>query len=189
MQWRYTLAEPEVDSLTTIAEYLRTHGSLIESLDILAEAKRENYLPSRKYREEYSGSEQIIAFFVDKLILLFIFPTGYGAKPYQALILIAVITFVSGCFFILYSDSKRPSWNRTKIGHTHVPGFLQFDVAAKPKKFSLWQYSWDCIIPVVSLHAYDRYYADDRYVRLYSAFLHVVGWWLVTGFLASATVL
>ena len=189
MQWRHTLAEPEVDSLTTIARYLKSHGSLIESLDILEEAKRENYSLSKEDLEELSGIKRITAFSVDGLIGLFLWPTGYGAKPYRAVIIIAGFAVVSALLFMCYRAMKRPGWDECEEGHTPVPGFLQFNVQARPQIFSLWRYSLDCIIPVVNLHGYDRYYADDWYIRLYSASLHVVGWWLVTGFLASATVL
>lgn len=72
---------------------------------------------------------------------------------------------------------------------TDVPGFMHFDVHLHPPKFSIWRYSLDAMLPVINLHAYDRYYLKSKFLRWTAAFQHILGWWLISVFLASATIL
>ena len=72
---------------------------------------------------------------------------------------------------------------------TEVPGFMHFDEKLHPPKFSIWRYSLDAMLPVINLHAYDRYYLKSKLLRWTAAFQHILGWWLISVFLASATIL
>ena len=74
-------------------------------------------------------------------------------------------------------------------GSDAVPGFTQFGGEDRPRRFKFWQYSLDAMLPVISLHAYDRYYVTYWPVRILAMGQHVAGWWLVTVFLASAAIL
>ncbi|MFB3135181.1 MAG: hypothetical protein ACE1Y3_05555, partial [Rhodospirillales bacterium] len=58
-----------------------------------------------------------------------------------------------------------------------------------PRQFSVWRYSLDAMLPVINLHAYDRYFLRNPKLRWIPAFQHIVGWWLITVFLASVSIL
>jgi hypothetical protein len=76
-----------------------------------------------------------------------------------------------------------------------VPGFSQYNESAKPQTFSLFLYSLDAMIPVLSLHHFDRYYPSSinqspdqpeyHWVRWASLFQHFIGWLLWTLFIAT----
>lgn len=70
-----------------------------------------------------------------------------------------------------------------------MPGFLQYDRDRKPAHFNVWTFSADAMLPVINLHAYSEYYPSNKAVRLFSFFQHIVGWWMLSVFLASATIL
>ena len=45
------------------------------------------------------------------------------------------------------------------------------------------------MLPVINLHAYTEYYPRNRAVRVFSFVQHIIGWWMLSVFLASATIL
>ena len=75
------------------------------------------------------------------------------------------------------------------VGDSKIYGFSQFDIASKPRRITLLRYSLDCIIPVINLHAYSNYYPEWGFIRFLSVCQHILGWWLLTVFLASVAIL
>ena len=41
------------------------------------------------------------------------------------------------------------------------------------------------MIPVIDLQAYNQYYPQPKWMRTFAMLQHVVGWWVLTSFLAS----
>jgi hypothetical protein len=70
-----------------------------------------------------------------------------------------------------------------------VPGFMQFDQDSRPMRFSLWTFSLDATVPVLNLHAYDKYYPCDPMIRLVSKVQRMLGWVFLSILIASAAVL
>jgi hypothetical protein len=70
-----------------------------------------------------------------------------------------------------------------------VPGFMQYQRDRRPADFSIWAFSADAMLPVINLHAYTEYYPSNQAIRLFSFLQHIVGWWMLSIFLASATIL
>lgn len=76
-----------------------------------------------------------------------------------------------------------------RFGSTETIGFSRFEGTRMPKRFTRWQYSIDTMFPVIDLHAYSSYYPESSWMRFTSVCQHVVGWWLITVFIASAAIL
>ncbi len=76
-----------------------------------------------------------------------------------------------------------------RFGNTETVGFSRFDSNKMPKRFTHWLYSVDTMLPVIDLHAYGNYYPVWGPMRAISAVQHVLGWWWVTVFIASAAIL
>jgi hypothetical protein len=70
-----------------------------------------------------------------------------------------------------------------------VRGFQQYDHGKEPDHFSLVGFSLDALLPVVNLHAFDNYFPRNRAVRLFSFLQRLFGWWMITAFVTSATIL
>jgi hypothetical protein len=78
---------------------------------------------------------------------------------------------------------------------SQVPGFNQYNNTFPPRQFSLFLFSLDAMLPVISLHHFDRYYPSSidenfeqtpyQWVRWLSIGQHGIGWWLSTVFVAS----
>lgn len=68
---------------------------------------------------------------------------------------------------------------------SEVPGFMQYDRNRQPQNFDLIRYAVDVSIPVVDLHAYSQYYPVTGWVRGATVVQHLIGWWVLTSFLAS----
>jgi hypothetical protein len=76
-----------------------------------------------------------------------------------------------------------------------IPGFNQYNNTFPPRQFSLFLFSLDAMLPVISLHHFDRYYPTNidenfeqtpyQWVRWLSIGQHGIGWWLSTVFVAS----
>ena len=45
------------------------------------------------------------------------------------------------------------------------------------------------MLPVVDLHAYHKFQGNWAVVRFMAGFQHILGWWLLTSFLASLAIL
>ncbi|MGI9452009.1 MAG: hypothetical protein ACR2QH_15420 [Geminicoccaceae bacterium] len=75
------------------------------------------------------------------------------------------------------------------FGTTEKLGFSFFDRGKSPKRFTHWRYSIDTMLPVIDLHAYGNYYAESGWIRMFSVIQHVLGWWWLTVFIASAAIL
>ncbi|MGI9435153.1 MAG: hypothetical protein ACR2Q4_10060 [Geminicoccaceae bacterium] len=80
---------------------------------------------------------------------------------------------------------KRLEW----FGNTETLGFSLFDRNRMPTRFTHWLYSVDTMLPFIDLHAYGNYYAESGCIRAFSVVQHVLGWWLITVFIASAAIL
>lgn len=233
--WRYTMAKPDVDALTYMADYLESRGRRIESRDVREEAKERNY--SYPKDPGFVGCLFTWECWKSQVVLWLLSPGGYGAKPERALGLLFIGWFVFAIFYKLYSkwdelksgwkgvkselDEVKSVWDKVRIVLYKVksklfawkrkmqswakrkestpatdvgeppPGFLQIDqtVPLGPRQFSVWRYSLDAMLPVINLHAYDRYFLRNPKLRWIPAFQHVVGWWLITVFLASVSIL
>jgi hypothetical protein len=82
-----------------------------------------------------------------------------------------------------------PGLSEGELRHiSAVPGFMQYDRNRQPQHFNLWRYAIDTMIPVIDLHAYNQYYPIQGVVRSFAMLQHVVGWWVLTSFLASLAV-
>ena len=81
---------------------------------------------------------------------------------------------------------------RQRLGHfgnTETLGFSLFDSNKMPTRFTHWLYSIDTMLPFIDLHAYGNYYPESGWIRTCSIIQHVLGWWLLTVFIASAAIL
>ncbi len=76
-----------------------------------------------------------------------------------------------------------------RFGNTETAGFSLFDQGKMPTRFTHWRYSIDTMLPVIDLHAYGIYYPVSGWVRFISVLQHVLGWWWLTVFIASAAIL
>jgi hypothetical protein len=76
-----------------------------------------------------------------------------------------------------------------RFGNTEILGFSRFDSNKMPIRFTHWRYSVDTMLPFIDLHAYNSYYPEAGLLRAISIMQHVVGWWLMTVFVASAAIL
>lgn len=79
--------------------------------------------------------------------------------------------------------------NLESFGDTDIVGFGRFDLNKMPKRFSHHRFSFDTMVPVIDLHAYNNYYPMSGWLRGLSIMQHVFGWWWVTVFIASAAIL
>lgn len=70
-----------------------------------------------------------------------------------------------------------------------VPGFMQRDRDRQPQDFNLLRLAVDVTIPVIDLHAYNQYFPARRGLRTFMVLQHLIGWWVLTSFLASLAVL
>jgi hypothetical protein len=79
--------------------------------------------------------------------------------------------------------------------YSRVPGFNQYNSTFPPRQFSLFLFSLDATLPVISLHHFDRYYPTTidedlhekphQVVRHLTIIQHGLGWWFSTVFVAS----
>ncbi len=76
-----------------------------------------------------------------------------------------------------------------RFGSTEKLGFSLFNGDKRPTRFTHWRYSIDTMVPFIDLHAYSNYYPELGFMRFVSVFQHVIGWWLMTVFVASAAIL
>jgi hypothetical protein len=70
-----------------------------------------------------------------------------------------------------------------------VPGFLQHDRNRQPQDFSLVRLALDATMPVIDLGAYNQYFPVDGWLRTLMMLQRVIGWWVLTSFLASLAVI
>ncbi|MEZ5932964.1 MAG: hypothetical protein R3F54_13600 [Alphaproteobacteria bacterium] len=89
-------------------------------------------------------------------------------------------------------DQRRVKTLRRRLerfGNTEILGFSRFDRNKLPTRFTHWRYSVDTMLPFIDLHAYSNYYPEASVMRAFSILQHVIGWWLMTVFVASAAIL
>ena len=180
--------QPDVDALTYMAGYLESHGRLVESREIRREAKRQNYtrLPEQPDWVDYLKS---------RALLVLLAPGGYGANPEWAAGLLFIGWFGFGVFYWGYSRKVAGKRETDPPAGAPPAGFLQIGQGedlthpTRPRQFSVWRYSLDAMLPVVNLHAYERYYLEDTKFRWIPALQHVFGWWWTTVLIASASIL
>ena len=184
--WGDTMAEPDLDAYITIANYLRSRGSLNWSRDVLRKVKRLNYLPF--------GDVTSVGYWSSGLVYVLLAPTGWGANPEWALVWLTLVWLLFTGFYKYYSCRQREQWalrqEKEQIaGFSRVAGFMQFDHDLAPKGFNLLVYSADAMLPVINLHAYDRFYPERPSVRIVTVLQHIIGWILLSVFLVSAAIL
>ena len=86
-------------------------------------------------------------------------------------------------------STLEPGLSEAELRHiSAVPGFMQYDRNRQPQYFNLVRYAVDTMIPVIDLHAYNQYYPMRGWVLNFTMLQHVVGWWVLTSFLASIAV-
>lgn len=177
VKWRGMMMEPELDGLNYISDYLWKRGSFVASRDILETAKELNYTPDKND----SWLEKVIL----GVIRILLWPGGYGARPEKAIFLLFWGWLGLGLWYRWHSCRST-----TVAGTTDCPpGFQALDPDRSPEMFSVWRYSLDAMLPVINLHAYDRFVLKNEKLRWIPAVQHVCGWWWITVFLASAAIL
>lgn len=90
------------------------------------------------------------------------------------------------------ADQQRVKTLRRRLerfGNTEILGFSRFDSNKMPTRFTHWRYSVDTMLPFIDLHAYSNYYPEAGWMRAFSICQHVIGWWFMTVFVASAAIL
>lgn len=99
--------------------------------------------------------------------------------------LVALQPFISGL------DKAQAELRRLArhLGRTKVPGFSQFNAGQQPSRFTPLRYSIDTMLPVIDLHAYSNYYPEWTWMRGVTVVQHILGWWWLTVFIASAAIL
>lgn len=75
------------------------------------------------------------------------------------------------------------------VGTTERFGFSRFNEGQHPTRFTPWRYSIDAMIPVIDLHAYSNYFPEWWPMRGLTVLQHLLGWWWLTVFVASAAIL
>ncbi len=206
LRWRRVMAREDVDALSYMAEYLKLHGQFVASRDVLEEAKKLNYTLDKNRLKISNLQNENVAIQWERFklgaIQLLLYPGGYGAKPERALIFIFGGWIFFGGIYWMYSQQRR-CFTRHHLsseqssflsGGRHLPdvptyGFQSLDSKRNPGKFTVWRYSLDTILPVINLHAYDRFVIDKMEWRWIPALQHFLGWWWLTVFLASAAIL
>lgn len=86
-------------------------------------------------------------------------------------------------------DRHLTKMRRARVGTSKVFGFSLFEHEQKPGRFTVFRYSVDAMLPVIDLHAYSRYYPESFLLRAFAVTQHIIGWWWLTVFLASAAIL
>ncbi len=202
--------------LQTISTYLDERGHFFEARRILRDAKQLNYFGGHGVGAIWDSLQQ--DFNINKgariaagILLL---PVGFGAHPERAMLLLIFFGIVFYVIYKVYSISRQADWPQQmqpavpagptgqaanipraanqaghEEGYSAKPGFRQFNPTLHPLDFSLLRYSMDAMLPVINLHAYDRYYPDDGLMQYLPSLQHALGWYLSTIFLISATVL
>jgi hypothetical protein len=192
-EWRHMLYERSSGPLSVMAEYLHERGDFSGSRALLRDAKA----------TDYAGQW---------LVYYMLWPTGFGAKPERALYWLFVLWLIGIAIYWFYlryaagagwppkdAEAKPRSAgavHRSRSGKEAPaeqpslgPGFMQYQRDKRPADFSLAVFSADALLPVLNLHAYTEYYPRSRPLRFFTFVQHVAGWYLLTIFLASATVL
>jgi hypothetical protein len=143
------------------------------------------------------------------VVYLLLLPTGFGVKPELALLWLFVGWLVGGAVYQVYRRRSQglgwapaagpqpaATWalrdapaGEPEEQPSLVPGFMQYQRDRRPADFSTWAFSADAVLPVINLHAYTEYYPRNRAVRVFSFVQHIIGWWMLSVFLASATIL
>lgn len=195
--WHRQLLTGRKDALMYMAEYLDSRGELLLSRDMLERAKETDWV-SRTYGDYRNRLRWplVAALWVG----------GYGAAPERALGTLIGVCFLFTLIYMAYSwhaagrepwrsggramalEATNPGDGETAAS-TKVPGFMQFDQKLRPQHFHLWQYSVDAMVPLINLHAYDRYYPDKAWMRVIASFQHIVGIILWAVFITTAAIL
>lgn len=213
--WRHLMSEQNLAGLNFIADYLAAKGSLSRSRKVRREAKELNYRPTFKIsafpsitgalssldkffsvlRDFFSYSLDFLLNFPSLLFACFVYvllaPTGWGANPEWALVLLIVGWLVGTAGYKRYSNNIIPAlWARSWWpSKSLTPGFMQYDQKLEPKRFKISLYSLDAMLPLINLHHYDLYYPRSNIVRGWTVIQHVLGWWWLTAFIAAAAIL
>lgn len=72
---------------------------------------------------------------------------------------------------------------------TNKLGFVTTSADRTARRFSLWSYSLDVTLPILSLGRFGTYSADNALVRGFSYLHHILGWWLGALFIGALTIL
>jgi hypothetical protein len=209
--WRFTMQEPNSEALDFMAGYLHSRGRFSDSRNLREEAKEVNYRP--KSPTDLGGWVVYglllpTGFGVKpELALLWLFvgwllggavyygyrrrsqslgwpPAAAAGPPVMPILREETAGFWHAPAAEQSSAAAEPDEQATR-----VPGFMQYQRDRRPADFSIWAFSADAVLPVINLHAYTEYYPRSRAVRVFSFFQHIIGWWMLSVFLASATIL
>ncbi|HSA82490.1 MAG TPA: hypothetical protein VLE23_16865 [Geminicoccaceae bacterium] len=204
-RWRFAMQEPNSEALGFMSTYLHSRGRFSDSRDLQEEAKEVNYRPPQLLDLGW-------------VVYALLWPTGFGVKPELALFWLFIGWLVGGAVYAIYrwragnagwpplappglreapasyvasADEGRitPATLEITEQPSMVAGFMQYQRDRRPADFSVWAFSADAVLPVINLHAYTEYYPRNRAVRAFSFVQHIVGWWMLSIFLASATIL
>ncbi len=72
---------------------------------------------------------------------------------------------------------------------TNKLGFVTTSSDRTARRFSLWTYALDVTLPIIPLGRFGVYSPDNAFVRGYSYFHHILGWWLGALFIGALTIL
>jgi hypothetical protein len=209
--WRFTMQEPNSEALDFMAGYLHSRGRFSDSRDLREEAKEVNYRPQSLAD---LGSWVVYGLLLPtgfgvkpELALFWLFVGwliggavyyGYrrwsqsGGWPPVAEPKLAGQRGLQEetARFRHAAQAERSSLVAELTEQPSlVPGFMQYQRDRRPADFSIWAFSADAMLPVINLHAYTEYYPNNQAIRLFSFLQHIVGWWMLSIFLASATIL
>ena len=203
--WKSQDDRTEAAALRGISDHLRSRGQNVLANTVAEEYKRVTYT---RVPENASPFEISLRWVVS----WFLWPSGYGAKPEQVLFFIFggwLFGFLYYHVYVLMKQEKAASFRQLReaeddsynpleddeylkeFGSVAQPGFAHFDKINEVgyKDFRLMRYSLDAMVPVVSLYGYDKFYPIDGHARFVSSVQHIAGWWWLTVFTASLTIL
>jgi hypothetical protein len=209
--WRFTMQEANSEALDFMAGYLRSRGRFSDSRDLQEEAKEVNYRPQTATD---LGGWAVYALLLPtgfgvkpELALLWLFvgwliggavyygyrrrsqTLGWPPPAEREPAAMPLLREEAAGFRSLAAAEQSSGAADLSEQPTLVPGFMQYQRDRRPADFSVWAFSADAVLPVINLHAYTEYYPRNQAVRVFSFVQHIVGWWMLSVFLASATIL
>lgn len=213
VHWIRDQGRRDPEMLHYVGNYLLAKGYTDQARDMLEDAKAMHYRPEIWGNGDPTKQTNGFGALLDVVTWVYLYPTGYGAKPERALVVLFIVWVFSLGIYMLYlllckaKDNRKDtaSQNSSGIigsiverfgvaktgeeGESMKLGFWQFDAQKMPKDFSIWVYTTDAMLPFINLHAYDAFYPVGRIPKFVAGMQHFIGWWMFTSFVASAAVL
>jgi hypothetical protein len=200
--WRLQQDRATSDFLAALADHLEMRGRLWDSLNVRAEAKALHFSEATRTIDPaladvglVTTTERVVRWLFGKVMSL----TGYGVMPHRVLLWLIMVWLGGVMVYGWVVYHRHQGWRAGPLPpvdgtsppeiRSRVPGFMQFNDAARPQTFSILGYSLDATLPVVDLHVFNRYYPQDDWVQIVAKAQRCAGWFLLTVLIASAAVL